>query len=296
MDGLLTLSNDLATAVERAGQVVFGVNARTRLGSTGVHWRSGLIVTANHTVRVDEDITVTRPDGRAIAATLAGRDPAIDIAVLKVDAPDVAVADLGESNAVRVGHLVLAVGRGPCASWGVVSAIGEGRGPRSAGGALFSLDLTLYPGFSGGPLVNAQGQVIGVNSSGTSRHLQLAIPSAAVTRVVDELVRRGRLARPYLGVGTQPVSLPEALRQRFNLEQPTAVIVVAVQPSSPAASAGLLMGDIIVSLGGTSITDPGDLASVLRPDHVGEEMTVSVLRGGEPRDIRITVGERPRRS
>ena len=296
MDGLLTLSNDLAAAVERAGQVVFGVNARTRLASTGVHWRSGLIVTANHTVRVDEDITVTRPDGRAIAATLAGRDPAIDIAVLKVDAPDVAVADLGESNAVRVGHLVLAVGRGPCASWGVVSAIGEGRGPRSAGGALFSLDLTLYPGFSGGPLVNAQGQVIGVNSSGTSRHLQLAIPSAAVTRVVDELVRRGRLARPYLGVGTQPVSLPEALRQRFNLEQPTAVIVVAVQPSSPAASAGLLMGDVVVSLGGTSITDPGDLASVLRPDHVGEEMTVSVLRGGEPRDIRITVGERPRRS
>jgi len=295
MDGLLTLSNDLAAAVERAGQVVFGVNARTRLGSTGVHWRSGLIVTANHTVRVDEDITVTRPDGRAIAATLAGRDPAIDIAVLKVDAPDVAVADLGESNAVRVGHLVLAVGRGPCASWGVVSAIGEGRGPRSAGGALFSLDFTLYPGFSGGPLVNAQGQVIGVNSSGTSRHLQLAIPSAAVTRVVDELVRRGRLARPYLGVGTQPVSLPEALRQRFSLEQQTAVIVVAVQPSSPAASAGLLMGDIIVSLGGTSITDPGDLASVLRPDHVGEEMTVSVLRGGEPRDIRITVGERPRR-
>ena len=296
MDGLLTLSNDLAAAVERAGQVVFGVNARTRLGSTGVHWRSGLIVTANHTVRVDEDITVIRPDGRAIAATLAGRDPAIDIAVLKVDAPDVAVADLGESNAVRVGHLVLAVGRGPCASWGVVSAIGEGRGPRSAGGALFSLDLTLYPGFSGGPLVNAQGQVIGVNSSGTSRHLQLAIPSAAVTRVVDELVRRGRLARPYLGVGTQPVSLPESLRQRFNLEQPTAVIVVAVQPSSPAASAGLLMGDIVISLGGTSITDPGDLASVLRPDHVGEEMTVSVLRGGEPRDIRITVGERPRRS
>jgi S1-C subfamily serine protease len=295
MDGLLTLSNDLAAAVERAGQVVFGVNARTRLGSTGVHWRSGLIVTANHTVRVDEDITVTRPDGRAIAATVAGRDPAIDIAVLKVDAPDVAVADLGESNAVRVGHLVLAVGRGPCASWGVVSAIGEGRGPRSAGGALFSLDLTLYPGFSGGPLVNAQGQVIGVNSSGTSRHLQLAIPSAAVTRVVDELVRRGRLARPYLGVGTQPVSLPEALRQRFNLEQQTAVIVVAVQTSSPAASAGLLMGDIIVSLGGTSITDPGDLASVLRPDHVGEDMTVSVLRGGEPRDIRITVGERPRR-
>jgi S1-C subfamily serine protease len=294
MDGLLTLSNDLAAAVERAGQVVFGVNARSRLGSTGVHWRSGLIVTANHTVRVDEDITVTRPDGRAVAATVAGRDPAIDIAVLKVDAPDVAAADLGDSGAVRVGHLVLAVGPGPSASWGVVSAIGAEGGPRSAG--LFSLDLTLYPGFSGGPLVNAQGQVIGVNSSGTSRHLQLAIPSAAVTRVVDELVRRGRLARPYLGVGTQPVSLPDALRQRWTLEQQSAVIVVAVQPDSPAAAAGLLIGDVIVSLGGASITDPGELASVLRPDQVGETLTVSVLRGGEPRDVRITVGERPRRS
>jgi len=295
MDGLLTLSNELAAAVEHAGRAVFGVNARPRLGSAGVHWRSGLIVTADHTVQVDEEVTVTCPDGREVTATVAGRDPAIDIAILKVDAPDVAVADVGDSDAVRVGHIVLAVGPGPRASWGVVSAIGAGRSARSAAGELLSLDLTLYPGFSGGPLVNAQGQVIGVNSSGTSRHLQLAIPSAAVTRVVDELVRRGRLARPYLGVGTQPVSLPEALRQRFSLEQQTAVIVVAVQPSSPAASAGLLMGDIIVSLGGTSITDPGDLASVLRPDQVGEDMTVSVLRGGEPRDIRITVGERPRR-
>src|SRR5262249_58550071 len=127
MDGLLTLSNDLAAAVARAGQVVFGVNARSRLGSTGVHWRSGLIVTANHTVRVDEDITVTRPDGRTIAATLAGRDPAIDIAVLKVDAPDVAVADLGGSSAVRVRHLVPAVGRGPPAKRGGVRAGAGGR-------------------------------------------------------------------------------------------------------------------------------------------------------------------------
>ena len=296
MNGLLALSNELAAAVEHAGRAVFGVNARPRLGSTGVHWRPGLIVTADHTVQVDEEVTVTRPDGRAVTATVAGRDPAIDIAVLKVDAPDVAVAELGDSDAVRVGHLVLAVGPGPRASWGVVSARGAGRGGRAAAGDYFHLDLTLYPGFSGGPLVDAQGRIVGVNTSGAARQLQLAIPAAAVNRVVDALAHRGRLPRAYLGVGTQPVRLPEGLRERLHLDQQTAVIVVDVQPGSPAAGAGLLIGDIIVSLGGTTITDPADLQTVLRPDRVGDSMTASVLRGGEPRDLQVHVGERPRRS
>jgi S1-C subfamily serine protease len=206
------------------------------------------------------------------------------------------VADVGDSDAVRVGHIVLAVGPGPRASWGVVSAIGAGRGARSAAGELLDLDLTLYPGFSGGPLVDVQGRVIGVNTSGASRQLQLTIPAAAVNRVLDELGRRGRIPRAYLGVGTQQVRLPEGLRQRLNLDQPTAVIVVDVQPESPAAGAGLLIGDIIVSLGGTSITEPADLKSVLRPDRVGESTIASVIRGGEPRDLQIHVGERPRRS
>lgn len=126
MDGLLTLSNELAAAVEHAGRAVFGVNARPRLGSTGVHWRPGLIVTADHTVHLDEDVSVTRPDGRTITATVAGRDPTIDVAILKVDAPDVAVADVADSEAARAGHIVLALGRGPRASWGIVSAIGDG--------------------------------------------------------------------------------------------------------------------------------------------------------------------------
>src|SRR6266850_6962367 len=157
MDGLLSLSNDLATAVERASRSVFGVSGRARLGSTGVHWRPGLVVTADHTVHVDEEVTVTRPDGRALTATVAGRDPTIDIAVLKVDAPDVPMAEVASSDAVRVGHIVLALGAGPRASWGVVSSIGEGRPARNAAGELLHLDLTLYPGFSGGPLVDAQG-------------------------------------------------------------------------------------------------------------------------------------------
>jgi len=287
MNGLQNLSNDLAAAVERAGRAVFGVAGRARLGSTGVHWRPGLVVTADHTVHVDEEVTITGPDGRALAARVAGRDPTIDIAVLKVDAPGVPVADVADSDAVRVGHIVLALGAGPRASWGVVSSLGEGR--------MLHLDLTLYPGFSGGPLVDAQGRVVGINTSGASRHWQLAIPAAAVNRVVDELQRRGRIPRAYLGISTQPVRLPEPVRQRLNLDQQTAVIVVEVQSGSPAAAAGLTIGDVIVSLGATRIADPTDLKSALRPDRVGESITASVLRGGEPKDFQVIVGERPRR-
>jgi len=287
MNGLQGLSNDLAAAVERAGRAVFSVAGRARLGSTGVHWRPGLVVTADHTVHVDEEVTITGPDGRALTARVAGRDPTIDVAVLKVDAPGVPVAEVADSSAVRVGHIVLALGAGPRASWGVVSSLGEGR--------MLHLDLTLYPGFSGGPLVDAQGRVVGINTSGASRHWQLAIPAAAVNRVVDELQRRGRIPRAYLGVSTQPVRLPEPVRQRLNLDQQTAVIVVEVQSGSPAAAAGVTIGDVIVSLGPTRITDPTDLKSALRPDRVGESLTASVLRGGEPKDLQVTVGERPRR-
>ena len=287
MNGLQGLSNDLAAAVERAGRAVFSVAGRARLGSTGVHWRPGLVVTADHTVHVDEEVTITGPDGRALTARVAGRDPTIDVAVLKVDAPGVQVADVADSSAVRVGHIVLALGAGPRASWGVVSSLGEGR--------MLHLDLTLYPGFSGGPLVDAQGRVVGINTSGASRHWQLAIPAAAVNSVVDELQRRSRIPRAYLGVSTQPVRLPEPVRQRLNLDQQTAVIVVEVQSGSPAAAAGLTIGDVIVSLGAARITDPTDLKSALRPDRVGENITASVLRGGEPKDLQVTVGERPRR-
>jgi S1-C subfamily serine protease len=289
MEGLLAFSNDLAAAVAHASRAVFGVNARPRLASTGVHWRAGLVVTADHTVRVDGPVTVTRPDGRVIQATVAGRDPAVDVAVLRVEAPDVPVADMADFGEVRVGNIVLAVGQGPRASLGVVSAMrGEGRG--------LHLDLVLYPGFSGGPLVDVRGRVLGITTSGASRHLQLATPGPVVSRVVDELLRHGRIPRAYLGVGTQPVRLPDTLRQRLGVDQATAVIVVDVQPGSPAAAAGLAMGDVVVALGGTPITDPADFRTVLRPERVGETITAAVVRGGEPHDVPVQVGERPRRS
>jgi len=295
MDALLAISNELAGAVEHAARSVVGVNARRRFGSTGVHWRAGLVVTADHTVEVDEDITVTTPDGRTLAATVAGRDAAIDVAVLRVDAGNLAVAEITAEPA-RVGHIVLAIGRGPRASWGLVSAIGDGRRRRPETADWLSLDLTLYPGFSGGPLIDARGRVVGMTTSGAARHFQIAIPAGTVDRTVEELMRRGRIPRPHLGVGTQTVRLSETLRERLRTDQRSAVIVVDVQPDSPAAAAGLMVGDVIVALGGTRITEPGDLRAVLRPQQVGETVTLSVARGGEPREISVTIGERARRS
>ena len=295
MTTVMDLSNALAGAVERVSAWMFAVHGRPRLPSTGVQWRAGLVVTANHTVEHDRDVTLTGPDGRSFSASVAGRDPGLDIAVLRAVADGVPIADVADDRDVRVGHLVMALGAGPRASAGIVSALDVGRG-RHARGELLAVDLTLYPGFSGGPLVDVHGRVIGITTSGASRHLQCAVRAASVTRLVEHVVRGGRIPRAYLGVGTQPVELPDPLRERLGLVQRTAVIVVHVRSESPAAAAGLIIGDVIVSIDGRAIAEPEDLVVVLQPDRVGAAATMTILRGGEPRDLQVIVGERPSRA
>jgi S1-C subfamily serine protease len=293
MDQLLALSDQLATAVQQAGRVVFAVHGRPRVPSTGIHWRSGFIVTASHTVQSDDDVTVVGPDGLSVPATVVGRDPAIDIAVLKAATSNAVVADVGDSDAVRVGQIVLAVGAGPRASWGVIGAIGAAWS-RQSEGDVFSLDLTLYPGFSGGPLIDVRGAVVGLNTSGASRHRRLAIPAKAVSHVVDAAARHGRIPHAYLGVGTQPVRIPPDVRQEGDQAQRTAVIVVEVQPGSPAA-AGLLVGDVILSIDGAPVTDPLDLRRVLRSEQIGQRARVAVIRAGRVLEVDVVIGERPGR-
>jgi S1-C subfamily serine protease len=297
MDALLSLSNELAGAVERVAAAVVAVHARPRLPSTGVHWRPGIIVTADHTVRSDEDITVARPDGRTVAASLIGRDPGTDLAVLRVQDTDLPTADLGDPRSLKVGHIVLAVGYGPRASWGIVSALG-GRWHTWRGGEidqLLRLDLTLYPGFSGGPLVDVQGRVVGINTSGLSRQLELAIPVSTVARAADELIDKGRVSRGFLGVGLQPVRLPESLRRTLTAAPEIGLIVVSVHPDGPAAKAGLLLGDVLVTLDDTPVGAPEDVQAVVGARSVGSTITATILRAGAPAEARITVGERPPR-
>ena len=297
METLLSLSNDLAGAVERAGRAVVAVHARPRLASTGVHWRPGIVVTADHTVRAPEEIRVTWPDGRTAPATLAGRDPGTDIAVLRIGEAEGPVAETGDAAALKVGHVVLAVGHGPRASWGLVSALG-GAWRTWRGGEVdrfVRLDLVLYPGFSGGPLVDAAGAVTGIVTSGLSRQLELAVPVSTVSRVVDELLATGRISRGYLGLGFQPVTLPEAMRRLVPGSPEHGLIVVSVEPGGPAAVAGVMLGDVLVALDETPMSDAGALQSAVAGRRAGARVTARLLRGGAPLEMPITLGERPSR-
>lgn len=295
---LESLSNDLAGAVDRAGQSVVAIHARRRIPASGVHWRPGVIVAAHHTIQRDEEITITLADGSSVNASLVGRDPSTDLAVLKVDEAKVPVASLADPSSVRVGSLVLALGRpgnSVTASLGVISAVG-GEWRTWHGGTIdqfVRLDISIYDGFSGGPLIDASGRVLGIDTSGLSRGAALAIPVTTVNRVVDQLLKSGRVSRGYLGLGMQAVRLPEALVDKLKLPNEVGLLVVSTAPGSPADKAGILIGDVIVSVGKTPISDPADLLSFLGGDHIGKSLQALILRGGEPRDVSVTVGERP---
>jgi S1-C subfamily serine protease len=267
------------------------VHARPRYSSSGVFWRPGAIVTAEHTIRREEEITVTLPDGSTVPAALAGTDPGTDLAVLKID--NTTHAPGRTTTAPAPGALALSIGRsqdsGVNAALGIISASsGEWRTWR--GGRLdhyIRLDLTLFPGSDGGAVVSTAGETIGIATSALSRIAGLAIPAITVDRVVDEILARGSVARGYLGVGLQPVELPD--RQK-------GLIVLSLEPAGPAAKAGILIGDILVTLGGKPVQDTDDIQLVLERHAVGGKVEVTLLRGGESRGVDVVVGERPRRS
>jgi S1-C subfamily serine protease len=294
------LSAGLAEAVERASRAVVAVHARHRVPSSGTIWQPGVVVTAAHTVKRDEEITVTVPDGRTLPATLAGRDTSTDLAVLRVD-DQLAAAERGDPGALRVGSLALAVSRAgdgsPNASLGIVGALG---GPWRTwrGGAVdrfIRLDVRLYAGFSGGPLADARGTVVGVNTAGLSRSAGLTIPAETVDRVAGELLARGRVARGFLGVGMQPVRLPDSVARGLQIENSTGVMVLGVEPDGPAERGGLLIGDVVVALDGERVEDTDDVQAALGGERVGTPLRVTVVRAGSLADVTVTVGEWPRR-
>jgi S1-C subfamily serine protease len=288
---LAAFSRELAAVVAGAADSVAAVHARPRFSSSGAFWRPGILVTAEHTVRREDEITVTLPDGSSAAATLAGSDPGTDIAVLRVESQGAPAIAAVEDPAP--GNLALALGRsensGINATLGIVSAV-SGPWRTWRGGRLdhyIRLDLTLYPGSSGGLVVNSAGQALGIATSGLSRIAGLAIPAATINRVVDEVLARGRVARGYLGVGLQPVELPDHQK---------GLIVLSLEPQGPAAQAGVLIGDVLVALGGTAVADTDDIQTVLEAHGVGRAVDVAVVRGGAARSVSITIGERPQRS
>jgi S1-C subfamily serine protease len=292
------LSNDLASAVETAGAATVTVNARRRLPATGIVWSpDGLIVTANHVVERDDEITIGLPDGRTVPATLVGRDPGSDLALLKIDAGDLTAATRAEDE-VKPGHLALAIGRpgpsGPMASFGVVSVVG---GPwRTQRGAtvegFIRADVAMLPGFSGGPLVDGQGRVIGLNSSHLGRGGGMTIPAAAIDSIIESLQTHGKVRRGFLGIGAQAVNIPAALAKAAGIEQEQGLVIVGVEAGGPAERDGLYLGDVIVAINGNPVSSVEGLQDSLSGDLVGQQAEITILRGGAVQRRPVTVGER----
>jgi len=281
---LVALSDTLASTVERVAPSIVAVEGRDRLGSSGFYVRPDLILTADHALEYDE-IEVVGADGVAHTAEIAGRDPSTDIALLRVHGSGVPL-EFAPASALRVGALALALTRDDdgdlAAAMGVLSAVG-GAWTTHQGGEIDAFvrpDVSLYPRFSGSPLFDAAGRVLGMTTGGLSRRHDLAVPASTLTRVIEALLAGGgTLARGYLGVHLQPI--------------PLGVIILAVEPDGPADRGGLFVGDVIVGIDGADAHDIEDVHRRLGSASVGSSLTLDVIRAGAQQRVAVTIGARP---
>ena len=290
------LSGELAGIVDGAAASLVRVEGRRRTASSGVVWSAdGVIVASHHAVDAEDEVPVGLHDGRTVAARVVGRDSGSDLALLRAEVTGLVPPRWAEARSPRPGEIVLGLsrpGRSARARLGIVSAFAsEWRTPSGARfESYLESDIPLHPGFSGGLLLAADGAALGVNSAGLLRGASLAVPAAAVRRVALALLADGRIRRGYLGIGTQTVALPQDLRASAG--QGTGLIVLSVQPGSPAARAGLLLGDVLLRAGDDLLTHPGTLVPSLDADRVGRELKLRLVRASESRDVTVVVGER----
>jgi S1-C subfamily serine protease len=290
-----SISAALAEAIEAASPATVRIEGRRRLPATGLVYGEDLVVTAHHVVKQDENIVVGLADGQAVKANLVGRDPTTDLAVLRLDGAALTPASIADAGTLKVGHLVLALGRpgqNVQATIGIISAL-DGNWRTAAGGQIdryLQTDVLMYPGFSGGPLLNEAGEILGINSSALRRGTSLTIPMTTVTATVTTLLTHGRIRRGYLGISTQPVRLPENIKAAVG--QRSGLLLTGVESDSPAEKGGLLLGDTIIALAGGQVRHHDDLMALLMPDRVDTAVPVTIVRGGQVQDVTVTVGER----
>ena len=294
-----SLSNDFANSIDRASSSIVTVHARRRIPSSGVHWRAGIIVTADHAIEREEDVTVTLPDGRNVPATLAGRDSTTDLAILKIDAGDLAIAEKSDAGTLKTGNLILAAGRTAEGAVRAASALVGVTGPALRtwqGGQLdltVRLDRRLHPNLSGGPAIDDQGRAYGINTSGLSRLASLVIPASTVDRVTAELEKKGHVGRAYLGVSMQPVRLSAKLQESLKISNEIGVMIASAEADGPAEKAGVMLGDVLVALDGKLLGGLRSVQSFLIGAQIGKTVRASIIRGGALTEVVITIGERP---
>ena len=293
-NNLLTdLSNHMADAVDRAAASIVQVRSRRWRPASGLVFAKELVLVSDHAVEHEDDLTV-RVDGRAVPATLAGRDPSTDLAVLAaagLDTPPVTTS----AAPARVGQIAIAVGRswsgGVVAALGLVSSMGgpwrTGRGP--AVEQVIRTDVTPYPGFTGGALLASDGSVVGISTGILLRGLSLVIPASIAWPVATMLSRHGRIRRAFLGVGGQPVRLPESQRAGGH---DRGILLASVSDDSPARRSGLMVGDVLLSFNGHVVEDPETLLSLLTGDLIDRSVPVEIVRAGAVQTVSVTLAER----
>ena len=298
-DPLRAHSDRLAAIVDHLGAATVAVLGRRHAVASGVVWRDGLVVSAAHVFRrTPAAVTLVAAGGKALPATLAGIDSATDLALFRLaDAGALAPLAAGDAASLRAGHTAIVVGRSgegdTLASAGIVNRVG---GPWQTwlGGAvdrLIRLDGGVYDGLSGAPVADASGTLVGVATAALSRSYGIVVPASTVTRVVDALLANGRVARPWLGIGAQPVPLAEAGVVAADAAQ-SGLLVTSLAAGGPAERAGVRIGDIIVRAAESAAANLRELRQALAT-HVGASVTLGVVRGGAPLDLRAEVGEWP---
>lgn len=294
---LTALSDAMVRAVDCAAASTVRVDARNRGSASGVAYQPDRILTANHVVEREENIQVQLPDGSMVAARLAGRDPSSDLSLLSLERAMSVPAQPALQEA-QVGQFVIALGRpeseGVQASMGVVGAIG---GPLATGNGrmvdrFIRTDAIPYPGFSGGPLIDSEGNVLGINTSGFAPGASLAIPAAQAWRVAASLERHGRVRRGFLGIRSQPVELPVDAAQTLGRQQTVGLLLVGVDRGQPGDRSGLMVGDILVGIDGHPVEDHESLITALAGDVAGMALRVEILRGGRLVQLEVIAGER----
>jgi S1-C subfamily serine protease len=293
---LVAFSDHAAQVVERTAAGVVAVHGGGRRSSSGIHWRAGIIVTAEEVLERDEGIKITLAGGRIVDATLAGRDPTTDVAVLRFQPDGLAAAQTIDAASLRAGNIVLAIGNhqgAPVASLGIVAVAG-GAWHSARGGAIDSLirlDMGLSLAAEGGALVDAQGRVVGMAVLGPRRRV-LAIPTSTIDRVVDQLLAKGHVFRGYLGAGLQPVRLGQQASGAQTSGGGRGILVVSLDPAGPAARAGLMIGDIVTAWNAKPVDRVREIMRFLSPDSVGQTIDLGLLRGGAPTALKVVIGER----
>jgi S1-C subfamily serine protease len=294
-------SKELSEIVDKAGNAIVAVDARSGHTSSGIVWHPDTILTAAHAVRHETNIGIILGPGRTVLARLVGRDRGTDIAVLRLDqAIEAQPAQFGDTKSLSVGQMAVAVARtrrgNIVASAGIISGLmGEWQVARSRIDQFIRPDINLYPGFSGGALLDAAGSILGLNTSGLLRGKSITIPSSTVLRIAEEIASTGHVALPYVGLVMQPVQIPDSLQKKAGVNTATGLLVMHVEPAGPADAAGVLLGDVLLDMDGRAFADVDDMSEVLGQKGAGQEVQTSLIRGGQRLQVGIRIGNRPAR-